>query len=273
MEKTLYITDLDGTLLNKDSKVTEYTANIINELIEDGMNFSIATARSWVSASKIVNKLNLKFPVTTYNGGFIVEPKTGEIIISSCFDNSGKKHAFDILINAGVFPIVYAFIDGKEKLSWLSGIENDGMKAYIESRRGDTRLREVYSLEELIEGDVFYFSAIGTKEQLEPLQPLFYDETIYSYTFQQELYRNEYWLEIKRFDATKAIGIEKLKNITGCTRIISFGDSTNDLPMFSISDEAYAVADAKPILKKAATNVIGSCDNDGVANWLKENFK
>ena len=50
-----------------------------------------------------------------------------------------------------------------------------------------------------------------------------------------------------------------------------FGDGINDLDMFHIADEAYAVENAVPELKAAATAVIVSNDEDGVAKWLREN--
>ena len=58
-----------------------------------------------------------------------------------------------------------------------------------------------------------------------------------------------------------------------CTRVISFGDAINDLPMFEISDECYAVENAVDELKAAATGIIESNENDGVAKWLLENVK
>ena len=41
--KTLWISDLDGTLLNKEKKVSDYTKKILNEKIAEGLCFSIAT--------------------------------------------------------------------------------------------------------------------------------------------------------------------------------------------------------------------------------------
>ena len=64
--------------------------------------------------------------------------------------------------------------------------------------------------------------------------------------------------------ASKANAIRKLKEIWGCSRIISFGDAVNDIPMFDISDECYAVDE----LKAVATGIIGSNEEDGVAKWL-----
>ena len=50
-----------------------------------------------------------------------------------------------------------------------------------------------------------------------------------------------------------------------------FGDGKNDVDMFELADEAYAVANAVPELKAKATAVIGGNNEDGVAKWLLEN--
>ena len=57
----------------------------------------------------------------------------------------------------------------------------------------------------------------------------------------------------------------------GADRVVSFGDGKNDLPLFQASDACYAVANAVPELKKCATAVIGSNQEDGVAAWLRAN--
>ncbi len=46
LENTLFLSDLDGTLLRRDQKISAYTAKVIPALIEKGMHFSYATARS-----------------------------------------------------------------------------------------------------------------------------------------------------------------------------------------------------------------------------------
>lgn len=72
--------------------------------------------------------------------------------------------------------------------------------------------------------------------------------------------------------ATKSNAILQLKGLYECDRVVSFGDGVNDIPMFKISDECYAVANAVDQLKEIATDVIASNDEDGVARWLSENF-
>ena len=71
-------------------------------------------------------------------------------------------------------------------------------------------------------------------------------------------------------EVSKKNGIIELKRILQCDRIVSFGDAINDIPMFQISDECYAVENAVSELKKIATGVIGSNQEDGVVKWLVE---
>lgn len=72
--------------------------------------------------------------------------------------------------------------------------------------------------------------------------------------------------------AKKANAILKLKELLECDKIISFGDGLNDIPMIQISDEYYAMENAVPELKKLATDIIPSNNNDGVAKWLYQNL-
>lgn len=74
-------------------------------------------------------------------------------------------------------------------------------------------------------------------------------------------------------NASKANAIRKLKEMWGCSRVISFGDAINDIPMFEISDECYAVENAVGELKAVATGVIESNEEDGVAKWLLDHVE
>ena len=63
----------------------------------------------------------------------------------------------------------------------------------------------------------------------------------------------------------------QLKRLLNCDRVVCFGDGINDLQMFKISNECYAVENAIAELKSVATGVIESNQNDGVAKWLELN--
>lgn len=55
------------------------------------------------------------------------------------------------------------------------------------------------------------------------------------------------------------------------SKIVSFDDAINDIPMFKISDDCYADKNAVDELKNIATGVIERNVHDGVAKWLEKN--
>lgn len=67
---------------------------------------------------------------------------------------------------------------------------------------------------------------------------------------------------------SKANAVLHLARLLGCRHIVCFGDGINDIPMFRIADECYAVANAAPELKEIATDIIPCNNEDGVAKWL-----
>ena len=57
-------------------------------------------------------------PVVIYNGSFVVESATGKRLISGAFGADEAREILDDLLSCGVYPIVYAFVDGVEKFSY-----------------------------------------------------------------------------------------------------------------------------------------------------------
>ena len=95
----------------------------------------------------------------------------------------------------------------------------------------------------------------------------------YHVVYQTDIYTGEQWLEIMPLKASKSNAIKQLQEMLGCEKLIVFGDGKNDIDMFQLADESYAVANANEELKKHATAVLSSNDEDGVAKWLEENYK
>lgn len=267
--RTLYVTDLDGTLLNRNERINQCSLDIINDLVEKGMLFTYATARSLVSASVVARGLATNIPVIAYNGAFILNPATKEILASSYFNKEETDKIQQVLKEQHISPLVYSYIDGVEKVSHVAGCENEGIRRYLDKRKGDPRFRPLPDSKGLYDGDMFYFTCIGEREDLLPVYEIFSKDDRYTCTLQQEIYRPEYWCEILPKKATKANAIQTLKELWHCDRVVSFGDAINDIPMFRISDECYAVSNAVDALKELATGIIESNDEDGVAKWLK----
>lgn len=270
---TLYITDLDGTLLNKENEIPAEGLTIINELISNKMMFTYATARSFTSASIATKGLNLTVPVITYNGVMILDGETKNILYSCDFSEKEVENVAKMLKQKEIVILVYANIEGVERVSYLDKRTNEGLENYLNSRPNDKRFRPVSNIDSLFDGKPFYFTCIGEKNELIEIYEKFSNDERYRCTMQQEIYRQEYWCEIMPAKATKAEAIKWLKTLYKCDRLVTFGDAINDIPMFEISDECYAVDNATLELKKLATNVIGSNEENGVAMWLAKNYQ
>jgi len=273
MGKVLFISDLDGTLLNKNAQITPFTAKIINNLIDEGMIFTYATARGFATSSKVACEINFKYPAVQHNGVFIQNPKTGEYIDKCLLDKNKITECIKICENNSIYPFVFSFIDDTERSSWIQGKESDGMLSYIGSRKNDKRFRPVKNYDEFLDGIVYEMTFMESSEKkiFEIADILNLDPYFSCHIFGDPLLKT-YFLEIMRSDATKDFGVKKVKELVGADKIICFGDNINDLPMFNVSDEKYAVANAIDEIKKIATGIIGSHDDDGVARWLEKNY-
>lgn len=201
-----------------------------------------------------------------YYEAFIVDNVTREVINANYLDNNVYT-LLQELFSEGIYPIVYSIIDGKERFSYYPEKSAKGIVEFV-ALRNDERKRIVHSQEELIEGNIFYITCIEAPEKIKP----FYEKykELYHCVYQRDIYSGEQWLEFMSKNATKASAIQRLKQITKSDYVIAFGDGINDLEMFEIADESYAMENAVPELKAIATKVIGSNDMDGVAYWLSK---
>ena len=265
--KTLYVTDLDGTLLRSDETTSAFTAQTINSFVEKGMLFSYATARSYVTAAKVTRGIDARIPLIVYNGAMVIDHGTGEMLLSNFFGLEIREVIAELIAH-GIFPIVYAFVDGVEKFTYLPQRCTWGMQAFVDTRRGDRRENRVQDTQALFEGDIFYITCIDEPETLQPFFEKYKEK--YHTVYHKDIYSGAQWLELMPLAASKSNAIRQLKAFLGCEKLVVFGDGKNDVDMFRLADECYAVSNAAPELKEMATGVIGSNDEDAVAKWLLE---
>ena len=153
--KTLYVSDLDGTLLTGEQILSPRTLEILNRLIGKGMHFAYATARSLITAKQATAGLSVKTPRVVYNGAFVMDGDSGEVLLQNYFpDHAGE--ILERLIAEGIYPMVYSMRDGRETMAFLPDRATRGLQTFLETRRGDPRWTEVDEPHQLLEGDVFY---------------------------------------------------------------------------------------------------------------------
>lgn len=269
-KKTLYVSDLDGTLMRNDETLSPYTVRTINELVAGGLAFTYATARSIGSARPIAGGLRLTLPVVTRNGAVLADNTTGELIEKAVFTREEVILLKELLPELPKYGFVSCFLDDRMIRTALPGKHSEGLEGYLDFYRNDPTMALVKDFDGLFQGKPGYVTMIGEKEEIRPIYEKARVYPGWESLFQKDTYRDEYWLEICPQNCTKAKTLLKIKERYGFERLVVFGDSLNDLSMFRIADEAYAVANACEELKEAATGVIGNNEDDAVAAFLKE---
>lgn len=270
-KRTLYVSDLDRTLLHSDSTLGADSVRLINLAIDGGMLFTYATARSFSSSRRVTEALRLVLPLITYGGTITADPHTGapssvhllgrdiiETTIATCANHPNAE------------PLLLTFEDGRDWLRWRSDRETPGVSAFVNARTGDARLRPITRTDPVDFAAVFYVTILAPAADLKDLrtdlQPTL--DLCANFLTEDPSTPGLPWLEFHSPEGTKAKAIQRLRTALGADRLVVFGDGPNDLPMFEIADESYAVANAIPAVKAIATGVIGSNDQDAVAHRI-----
>ena len=276
MDKTLYVSDLDGTLLNSESQLSENTISILNNLIkEHGINFTIATARTPATVVNIMERVHTPLPLITMNGAATWDNNTHQFVHTSTLDPDTARSVCQIFEGYRLRPLIY---------------RKNGNRLHVH-HYGDLSRQETHFLEE--------------RDTL-PLKSLFLDDVNYKDTCNDALLvfaMNEYLLlksiynKVTKqcecssvcyhdiFDSSaglmetyapgvsKAEAVRNLANEIGATRIVVFGDNRNDIPMMQIADYAVAPENATDEVKAIAHEIIGSNDSDSVAQFIRNHCK
>ena len=269
-EKTLYVSDLDGTLMHKDLKISDFSVKTINALVGKGVAFTYATARSISSAGTITKDLNLKLPVITRNGAVLADNNTGKIIEKALFTEKEVEMLKDMLPELPKTGFVSCYFGDDMKKVFAGSLHTAELQGYLDYYKDDPSVVTVSDLSEMFMGNPGYVTIIGDKDEIEPLYIRTREYKGWECLFQKDIYRDEYWLEIAPRNSTKAKSILKLKEEYGFDKLVVFGDSANDMTMFKIADEAYAVSNAVDELKALATDIIGNNEEDAVAVYLSK---
>lgn len=270
--RTLYIADLDGTLLNPQAVLSAKTAAILRERVEAGMAFTVATARTAATVLPLLREVPLRLPVILMNGVLIYDVPRGLYTQVQTIESAVCRAVFRLLHEQGITGFAYTVEDNRMH-TFYENLDAPHRRAFYEERRQryHKEFTHVPAFEALIGRPVVYLSLFDREELLRPVWEALAALPVHC-EFYRDIYSPSLWyLELSSPLAAKSCAALRLKKEGGFDRLVSFGDNRNDLSLFSVSDEAYAVANARPEVKAAATAVIGGNGKDGVAIWLRDN--
>ncbi len=271
--RTLYISDLDGTLLNGNKEVSEYTVNALNELICKGVHFSVATARTAASVVKILSGININIPVVLMNGVVVYDIQNRKYIKIESIPVETVKNIVYVFNKHSLKGFMYS-ITGDNLITYYEALNTKALKDFY-----DERVMKYYKsfekvdsfLDKVSEGRVIYFALIDKYERLSLVFNSLKKHPDIDMAFYKDIYEGDQWyLEIHSNNASKYNAVKYLCSYCKFDRVIGFGDNLNDIPLFKACDEGYAVSNAVKELMEKATGIIGDNNSDSVARYIYE---
>lgn len=270
--KKLYISDMDGTLLQSDGTLSSYTKEKLNEFYEKGISFSVATARSMVSASPLLEGVHFAAPIVLMNGVFVYDTEAKRAVKYHEIPYSAISKVLDIFYSQNLHPFMFLYgYDCKLSIKYTV-FDNDGMKEFYDMRVNmlDGRFTQTDDMSVIPqEQHPVYINYYALPKFLDPVVEKLKDIPEISFAYYKDSYSDDWLIEIYSHTASKANGAYEAAKIIGARHVVAFGDNLNDIIMLKSADTAVAVENAVPQVKEIADIIIGNNNDDSVVKYIE----
>ena len=276
--KTLYVSDLDGTLLGEDSRLSAGTIATLNRCIDQkGALFTIATARTPATVVPLMQQVHATLPFIVIGGSAMWNPVTLAYEDTRAIDTDTVNAVADVFDRHHLHPFIYRrhgdnllhthhdgpmspqeqqFVDARQHLPLKRFFLDD--KDY---RHSDDEVLLIFSMNKYAVLDAI---AADLRQTVHTCSVMVYHDIFDD---------SEGYLEIFTAGTSKARAIKRLAERLGAQRIVMFGDNRNDIAMMQAADHSVAVDNAFPEVKAAASEVIGPNTDDSVARWIEQDLQ
>ena len=263
MPYRLIVADMDGTLLDPASRLTERTINALRAAEDAGAGVVLASGRMPCALRYFIETLNITAPLIAYNGALIADPRTEETLGSFPIDAALGREI------AGACEEMDLHIQAYEGDAFWCATANQFAKDYQTFLNCSVRLEAVgEKLSRWLTFDTPKMLAIDTAQRVAQALPLLRERFAGRVKIATS---NPKFIEFVSPAAGKAVALARVSEITGVKReeIIAFGDGLNDLDMLEWAGTSCAMENGAPEVKARSTRVVPSNAEDGVAQAVE----
>jgi Cof subfamily protein (haloacid dehalogenase superfamily) len=255
----LVASDVDGTLLTKDKVLTDGARRAVRRLGDSGVAFTITSSRPTIGMRFLIEPLGITLPVGPFNGSSICDPQL-KPIEQHLIPASAAQRSLDVLDEFGVD--IWLFTNDL----WLTR-HGDGEYVPLEKRaiKADPTIVADFSP---------YLSAackiVGASSDAALLQRCEAAMQKALGTQATAARSQSYYLDVTPPGYDKGTFVQAMAKGQGISTeaIATIGDMHNDLPMFASSGLSIAMGNATDDVKKRATHVTASNDDEGFAGAI-----
>lgn len=255
----LVVSDVDGTLLTKDKVLTEAAKAAVLQLHENGIGFTITSSRPTIGMRFLIEPLQIKLPVGPFNGSSIVDPQLGPVE-QRLIPLPAVQRCLEVLNEFGVDAWLFT------NDLWLT---RNGNGEYVAHEQHTIRADPT-----IVADFTPYLSAackiVGSSPDPALLQRC---ESAVQKALGAEanaVRSQSYYLDITPPGCDKGTFVQAIAKRLGIATdaVATIGDMQNDLAMFRQSGLSFAMGNATDDVKKVATRVTTSNENEGFAGAM-----
>ena len=255
----LVVSDVDGTLLTKDKTLTGGAKAAVRRLHEAGIGFTITSSRPTIGMGFLIEPLQITLPVGAFNGSCIVDPQL-KPIERHLIPPPATQRALEVLNEYGVD--IWLFTSDL----WLT---RNGNGEYVPNEKRAIRADPI-----IVTDFAPYLASackiVGASADAALLQRCEAAMQQALGTQATAVRSQSYYLDVTPPGCNKGTFVQTLAGRLGIAldAVATIGDMQNDLAMFRTSGVSFAMGNATDDVKKMATHVTASNEDEGFARAI-----
>ncbi len=260
MKRTVF-SDIDGTLLSSEQRITPKTKYALGELKKNGIPFVIVSARSPGGIFSVMKENGISCPIISFSGALIMD-ESRKILYHNGFCKSDARRMLNFIEN-GSFDVA---VNIYSPTRWITKDRSDPRIVREE------QTVKIYAEEgtlDILDGDeICKILCIGEPNVISALE-----KSLKENFFDFEIVRSaDFMLEIMQGGVNKAEAVKKLCEIWGVSPedAAAFGDNYNDREMLLAVGNGYLMDNAPKELKAQIKKHTKDNNHDGIYYALAE---
>lgn len=252
----LVVADVDGTLVTPDKILTADARAAVGRVVDAGIHFTITSGRPPRGMQMLIDDLQLRDPITAFNGGLVVRPDLS-VIGKHLVPREAVVAVIELLANRGLDVWVYTDSD------WRIRSRN---APHVDREEWTVKFPPVVvsSFDDVLDRVV---KIVGVSDDHEVMAGCVADvQHTWGHRVSAAL-SQPYYLDVTHPRANKGEVVKVLSELLAipATQIATVGDMPNDVLMFTQSGVSIAMANASAEVQRAAKYVTKSNTEEGFA--------
>lgn len=261
ISEIVIMSDMDGTLLNSEKKITEKDRQAVEKFVSLGGKFTVSTGRTLESFEQYRKLLDLRIPVIMYNGGIIYDYQTEKILYAEYLPESARKITAELL---EAMPSAGGEILKIEKTYVF---RNNYYQQYHTNLCG---ISPVYAdLTEISDDGWLKVLFAMSPEDIPVMEEIISGK---NYTDVDFVKSSEIFIEMLPHNISKGSAIAEYRKLSGMNdcKFIAIGDFDNDREMIQTADIGVCPANAEKSVREVADIILENTNDTGAVSELIE---